>query len=79
MARQTPPPRRLAAARPSSGRPDPNPINLAVLELARLRGRVAELEAELGTAKELIDAQGKVSALLAELSRLSADTSTTKP
>lgn len=48
-------------------------------ELARLRGRVAELEAELGTAKELIDAQGKVSALLAELSRLSADTSTTKP
>ena len=48
------------------------------VELARLRERVAVLEVELGTAKELIDAQGKVSALLAELSRLSADTSTSK-
>jgi transposase len=48
-------------------------------ELARLRQRVAELEAELGTANELIEAQGKVSALLQELSRKSAEPNTSKP
>lgn len=47
-------------------------------ELARLRARVAELEAELGTAHELIDTQGKVSALLQEMSRKSADNNTPK-
>jgi len=41
-------------------------------ENARLRDRVAELEAELATAEELIDAQGKVSALLSRHSRKSA-------
>lgn len=41
-------------------------------EMARLRVRVAELEAELGTAHELIETQGKVSALLHEMSRKSA-------
>ncbi len=42
-------------------------------ENARLRDRVAELEARLETAEELIDAQGKVSALLSDLSRKSAE------
>lgn len=42
-------------------------------ELARLRARVAELESELGTAHELIETQGKVSALLQEMSRKSAE------
>lgn len=42
-------------------------------ENARLRDRVTELEAKLSTAEELIDAQGKVSALLSELSRKSAE------
>lgn len=48
-------------------------------ELARLRERVAELETELGTANELIEAQGKVSALLQDLSRQSATKNTKKP
>ena len=48
-------------------------------ELARLLERVAELENELGTANELIEAQGKVSALLQDLSRRSAGPNTTKP
>jgi transposase-like protein len=48
-------------------------------ELARLRDRVAHLESELGEANELIEAQGKVSALLQSLSRKSADTNTTRP
>jgi hypothetical protein len=33
-------------------------------EVARLRARVSELEAELATAEELVDAQGSLSALL---------------
>ena len=41
-------------------------------ENARLRAKVAELEAKLETAEELIDAQGKVSALLQHHSRKSA-------
>lgn len=41
-------------------------------ENARLRERVAELEAKLEMAEELIDAQGKVSALLQQHSRKSA-------
>ena len=47
-------------------------------ELAQTRKRVAQLEAELTTAKELIEAQGKVSALLQELSRESANAKSTK-
>lgn len=47
-------------------------------ELARLRARVAELEEELDTAHELIETQGKVSALLGEMSRRSAETNTKK-
>ena len=41
-------------------------------ELARLRADNVRLRAELATAGELIEAQGKVSALLQELSRKSA-------
>lgn len=42
-------------------------------ENARLRAKVTELENRLETAEELIDAQGKVSALLQQHSRKSAD------
>lgn len=42
-------------------------------ENARLRGRVQELERRLATAEELIDAQGKVSALLQQHNRKSAE------
>lgn len=45
-------------------------------ELARLRARVTELEDELDTAHELIETQGKVSALLVEMSRKSAEQNT---
>ena len=48
------------------------------VELAETRRRVEELQAELATAKELIEAQGKVSALLQELSRESAEAKSTK-
>ena len=41
-------------------------------EIQRLTARVSELEARLVTAQELIEAQGKVSALLQEHSRKSA-------
>jgi transposase-like protein len=40
----------------------------------RLTARVVELEARLATAEELIEAQGKVSALLQQHSRKSAET-----
>ncbi len=55
------------------------PKDRTKVELARLRERVAELEDELGTANELIEAQGKVSALLGELSRSSAKATTKGP
>lgn len=42
-------------------------------ELARLRQQVARLEAQLDTANELIEVQGKVSALLHDMSRKSAE------
>ena len=45
--------------------------------MARLRGEVARLEAELHTANELIEAQGKVSALLQAMSRKSANNNET--
>jgi transposase-like protein len=48
-------------------------------ELARLRAENKELRGELDTAHELIETQGKVSALLQEMSRRSADKNTTKP
>lgn len=51
----------------------------AKAELARLRARVEQLESELDTANELIEAQGKVSALLQDLSRQSAEKHTKRP
>ena len=42
-------------------------------ENARLRAQVEALQDRLATAEELIDAQGKVSALLSDMSRKSAD------
>jgi hypothetical protein len=42
-------------------------------ELARLRSRVSDLEDKLATAEELIDAQGKASALLQAMRRKSAE------
>ena len=59
----------LAAMRSSKPGPKTDPVRV---ENARLRTRVVELEAELATAEELIDAQGKVSALLQQHSRQSA-------
>lgn len=52
-------------------RPGPK-VDAAKAENARLRARVTELEDRLATAEELIDAQGKVSALLSQHSRKSA-------
>lgn len=52
----------------------PGPKTDAVkAENARLRDRVAELEDRLATAEELIDAQGKASALLQAMRRTSAE------
>ena len=48
-------------------------------ELARLRAEVTKLEEKLDTANELIEAQGKVSALLGEMSRRSAEPNTKQP
>lgn len=45
-------------------------------ELVRLRTQVVSLEADLATANELIEAQGKVSALLQDISRQSANKNT---
>jgi transposase len=60
----------LASMRQVKPGPKTDPVRA---ENARLRARVAELESELSTAQELIDAQGKVSALLQQHSRQSAD------
>lgn len=52
----------------------PGPKSDAVkAENARLRERVSELEDRLATAEELIDAQGKASALLQAMRRKSAE------
>lgn len=47
-------------------------------ELARLRARIEGLESKLATAQELVAAQGKVSALLHDLSTKSATLNETK-
>jgi transposase len=48
-------------------------------EMARLRAEVTKLEERLDTANELIEAQGKVSALLGKMSRRSAEPNTRQP
>jgi transposase-like protein len=46
---------------------------------ARLRARIAELEQRVETLDELVDAQGKVSALLQQMSRKSAEQTREQP
>jgi len=60
----------LVAMRAKKPGPKTEPIRA---ENARLRAQVEALEAKLATAEELIDAQGKVSALLQQHSRQSAE------
>jgi transposase-like protein len=48
-------------------------------QLAELRAENEKLRGELDTANELIEAQGKVSALLQQMSRESAEKNTRKP
>jgi transposase len=52
-----------------SGRPPVDPVER---ENARLRRRVEQLEGELGTARKVIEVQGKLSALLEQLATDSA-------
>jgi transposase-like protein len=59
-----------------SGRPSKDPARTA---LAKARAENEALRAELDTAQELIQAQGKVSALLQEMSRKSAAPNTKQP
>ena len=66
----------LAGLKKPAGRPKKDPTRA---ELARLRGEVEQLQAELATANELIVAQGKVSALLQTMSSKSAEKNMTKP
>ena len=56
-----------------SGRRPGRKSDPVAAENARLRQRVSKLEEELATASELIEAQGKVSALLQQISRQSAE------
>lgn len=56
----------------SGRKPGPKSTDPLVTENKRLAGRVAELEDEIATLRELAESQGKVSALLGELSRKSA-------
>lgn len=60
----------LVAMRQAKPGPKTDPVRA---ENVRLRAKVTELEEKLSTAEELIDAQGKVSALLQQHSRQSAD------
>ncbi len=55
-----------------ASRPGPK-ADVVKAELARLRAKVTELEDKLATAEELIDAQGKASALLQQMRRKSAE------
>jgi transposase-like protein len=59
----------LQALGTPSGRPPVDPVER---ENARLRRRVEQLEGELGTARKVIEVQGKLSALLEQLATDSA-------
>lgn len=56
----------------------PKPAEAPRAELARMRAKIEALEAKLATAEELVAAQGKVSALLHDLSAKSATVNETK-
>jgi len=64
----------LQALGAPSGRPPVDPVER---ENARLRRRVEQLEGELGTARRVIEVQGKLSALLEQLATDSAPPRTT--
>ena len=64
----------LAGLGNKGGRP---PVDPTRAELARLRKELQRSQTELNTADELIEAQGKVSALLQTLFRKSADQNST--
>ena len=57
-----------------AARPGRQPVDPIERENARLRQRVGRLEEELGTARRVIEVQGKLSALLEELATDSAQT-----
>jgi transposase-like protein len=57
----------------SDRKPGRRPKDRTAEKLAAAEARVAELEARLATAEELIEAQGKVSALLQAMSAKSAE------
>ena len=65
--------RERGALEAMSGRRPGRKSDPVAAENARLRQRVGRLEDELATATELIEAQGKVSALLQQVSRQSAE------
>lgn len=65
--------RERGALEAMSGRRPGRKSDPVAAENARLRQRVDKLEDDLATATELIEAQGKVSALLQQISRRSAD------
>ena len=65
--------RERGALEAMSGRRPGRQSDPVAAENARLRDRVSKLEHELATASELIEAQGKVSALLQQISRQSAE------
>ena len=65
--------RERGALEAMSGRRPGRKSDPVAAENARLRQRVGALEEELATATELIAAQGKVSALLQQISRRSAE------
>lgn len=63
----------LAGLAATRGRPPADPVER---DNARLRERNAKLEADLDTARRVIEVQGKVSALLEDLSKRAHDAST---
>jgi len=65
--------RERGALEAMSGRRPGRKSDAVAAENARLRHLVDKLEGELATASELIEAQGKVSALLQQISRRSAE------
>jgi transposase-like protein len=66
----------LQALGTPSGRPPVDPVER---EAARLRRRVEQLESELGTARKVIEVQGKLSALLEQLATDSGPTTGGEP
>jgi transposase len=59
-----------------AAKPGRQPLDPTERENVRLRQRVGRLEDELGTARRVIEVQGKLSALLEELATNSADPAT---